>query len=262
MNKQFNALALVASFALSGQVLADTTWMLNTTNAATGGAVTASGTAITGTVTGWADTSNDATRKLEQQTFTNYPGLGIYNKDACGTSPCDASEMNAPEHAIDNNGRYEMAMLSFTGGAVNLKSANFSYTGNQDSSSYRSNYTVLAYTGVAGGESLAGKTWGNLTGWTLVGNYTSSTTGDKTFNNAITSSFWLIGAYNPLGGASDSTYGSYSSAFKLASVSGTLCTPGTPGCGGGGGKAPEPGSMALMGLGLLGLMRARKSLKK
>lgn len=255
MNNQFNVFVVAVFLALSGQAVASSTWTLSTAAAASGATVSTSGTAVTVKATGWADTTNSSPRQLEQQNFTSWPGLGITNNDACGSYPCDYNETSAPEHAIDNNGRYEMALLSFTGGAVNLTGANFSYSGSD------SDYTVLAYTGAAGGESLVGKTWATLSGWTLVGNYSSSSSGNKSFNNATYSSFWLIGAYNPLGGTSNSTY-SGTDAFKLASVSGDLCTSGTPGCGGGNNSVPEPGSIALIGLGLLGLIRARKYARK
>lgn len=268
MNSKFSAFLLLGSVALSGQAIAGSTWTLGTTYAAGGGVVSAAGTSVTATVTGWADTTNDMPRELQQQDLTVYsPGLGITNKDACGSTPCDSSEFGVPEHAIDNNGRYEMALLSFAGEKVNLTDANFSYTGNWDNSSYGSNFTVLAYTGDAGGESLVDKTWGTLTGWTVIGNYASNTSGNKDIDNTIYSSFWLIGAYNPMGGVADTAYSkkngyNYYSAFKLASVTATVCAPGVPGCGGGGGNVPEPGSIALVGLGLLGLIRVRANTRK
>ena len=52
-------------------------------------------------------------------------GWGINNLDGC-SSPCsgDAGDLanTAPEHAIDNEQRYEMALLNFTSSKVKLTS--------------------------------------------------------------------------------------------------------------------------------------------
>ena len=78
-------------------------------------------------------------------------------------------------------------------------------------------------------------------------------------SNTIYSSLWLVGAYNPLNGAVNSAY-SGADYFKLGSITGSTCPPGSTatGCGGGGNSVPEPGSLAMLGMGLIGLLSIRK----
>lgn len=263
MTMKLKAFSAVLLLALSGHASAVTSWTVATSAAANGSAIgsdVASGTTVK--LTGYADTGGTGTTgALEVQTLLSYPGIGMKNVDMCGTAAnCDASESVQPEHATDNNGRYEMILLSFTGAKVNLTSAMFSYVGSD------SDYTVMAYTPATGSPAVTNATsWGSLlgSGWAVVGNYSSdNNTGTaKNFANTTYSSYWLIGAYNPLG-SSINLYGN-DDAFKLSSVTGCLqgaTGSAATGCGSQS-RVPEPGSLALVGLGLLGVIRMRKARK-
>jgi hypothetical protein len=117
--------------------------------------------------------------------------------------------------------------------------------------------TVMAYTGASSfalNTHLVGRTYGQLmtSGWTAIGHYANVVTDDQTIINDadVFSSYWLIGAYNPLAnpGAGLSEGNDY---VKLMSVTGSF--PSTPQI-----SVPEPSSFALIGLALLTMVTMRK----
>jgi len=257
MQHQFKIMhAALAALALAGQASAATTWTLNT------GTVTDPGTSVGASSTGWANTM--APDNLEiQPAGTNLRlysgGLGINNLDGCastGTCGDPGDEASAaPEHAIDNQQRNEMVLLSFSK-AVNLTNVNFKWTGKSNYSA-DSDYTVMAFQGTTGQQGLAGKTWATLnSGWKLIGHYSDALANENRAlgpsSTNVYSSFWLIGAYNPLVGSSQgwTTGNDY---LKLASVTGSVCTTNCSPP-----SVSEPGSLVLLGIGLLGLFRKRK----
>jgi hypothetical protein len=230
------------------------TWTFNNTTSNTQGGIAA-------TASGWANTVGSANVQLDTAyiTLNGSSGLGVRNNDCTGYSNCtggptgrDINEGVSPEHAIDNNERVDSILFSFTQ-KVNLTSFTAGWVQTD------SDFSVLAFTGTGNPASLAGQTYSGLlsNGWSLIGNYDgTSSTGAHNFANSTYSSYWLIGALNTFVNGDPSKAGNDN--FKLISLAGCNCNnapPGTPGCGGNGNGAPEPGTLLLMGAGLLGLTR-------
>lgn len=176
-------------------------------------------------------------------------GLGVTNRgdSVRSTDPGEGGigSSNPPEHATDNNGRYDSILLSFSQ-PVALTGAMIGYRDTD------SDITLLAYTGptVASIDStLSNKQYSQLTGqgWSLVGHYADvpvgstylvngATTVDNTTAGSITSQFWLIGAYNPLVGSSPG-WSVGNDYVKLLSVYGLERR-----------RTPEPNTLALLGI--------------
>ena len=213
--------------------------------------------------------TGSATRRIGINDYGSGGGVGIVNKDGCGfttttqtatvvTQGCDTSEGLVPEDALDNNQRYEMILLSFGGAKVSLTALNLGYVNTG------SDMTIMAYTGV--GNALADlqsglKTWSDFgaggtsattagtLGWKALANFNGGTdpTGNRTIvSNGIASSYWLIGAYNPLANPNGGSLTLANDYMKVSSVSGIV---------------PEPGTLALLTAALLGMaaIRQRKS---
>jgi len=235
-----------------------------------------SGTApVTATAQAWANTNNGVTSgsgasgpkgsndiantssyKLETAYLNVYTGgLGVKNQDfTTDTTYGDLNEgLTSPspaEHSTDNNQRYDSVLFSFNK-AIDLNSVTIGWK------DVDSDISLLAYTGTGScvgtatcTSNLSGKTYAELVnfGWSFIGHYTDLATNVAKAVNAgnVTSSYWLIGALNPLVSATTITKGN--DYVKILALAGqTTSVPPD--------QIPEPGTLLLMGAGLFGLSR-------
>lgn len=180
--------------------------------------------------------SSGSTTLIDAYSKTYYSGVGYGVRGVSGEST------SSPQHAMDNDGKFEWLMLSFDK-AVRLDEITVGWN-------YDADMTILA--------SNAPST--DLNGWNFIENvyynggqntgswWSSPEKKSLSLTSEICASYWLIGALNPKFGANDANL----DYFKVYSVQ--ACTDcGTPGTG-----VAEPGSLALAGLGLLGVIGLRR----
>lgn len=226
--------------------------------------------AVNVTVSGWANTANSDT-KLGMGKITHYgsSGLGVRNADY---NNGDTNEGASPEHAVDNDQRYDLVLFDFgVGNSVSLTNIHMGWvSGDAD-------INLLAYTG-GGVPTLGGVVFTSTqeglvgtgvagSGWTHVGDYDLSPSGAQpgpAVNpdpagpaERVASRYWIVAAHNNVFGTScmydNNGCPNNNDHFKISSVTGTL-VPRQPPSGG----VPVPAPLALMGLGLIGVALRNK----
>lgn len=253
--------AVVAGFALVGPAMAQTkTW--NFGDATSPGSCSLSGSSYgnvasctqqpAGTVTdltvrAYGSTGSGTTY---QTAALNYwgtgSGFGVYNQ-------LEGTSATSPNHSMDNStsaAAIDMMLLSFTSAEI-LKQVTIGWSGADG------DFQVLAYTGSSpfSTSTIVGKTAAQLLtgGWSLVTTVNGAggiSTPDVNYavnTGNVSSSYWLISAFNSaFGGSTIATSGV--DAIKVLAV--TTQGPGQ--------NVPLPNTLALAGLGLFAIARMRR----
>jgi hypothetical protein len=220
---------------------------------------------------GWSDTADVAgtgAGGISNDTIESAKLIwGNTNPNIMGMQDQDETSTGSPHHSIDSfrfnssdtdpDGEFDMLLLTFDT-AVTLNGINLDWA-LDGTTSNKADVSILAWNGVAGKDTLSGKTWSNVLasnggGYNSIGNFADVGLAYYAVNTAVQSTKWLIGVYNPAFGSGTGLDGA-NDGMKLASLttSDIPTTPDPP-------QVPVPGTVALVLAGLAAL-RARGSCK-
>ncbi len=285
----FGAIAVVA-MGHSGQAAAASTWNLGTdcNPAPAQGAYTAGGNTVTCatgipaetiTATAYSNAAAGGTGNFIRASIGDFNTNGVGAYSGSGETGTDS------QHAFDNvttscgggtgtvgtggcGGSQEFMLINFGPYKVNLTNVSIGYR------SVDADVAILRWDGADTTAAnmdllLKGKNTASLigSGWTLVGTESLDSQPDTTVVNlgGKVSSWFIVSTY--FGTAATSTAGTLdvgNDRFKISGLTGSVCTSGVynggnQGNGGTcGGSTPEPGSLALVGVAMLGFTAARR----
>jgi hypothetical protein len=214
------------------------------------------GTANTLSIQAYSTTNNSLGQQVTAPTVGTHFANAAVNYHGTGSGIGVANRVEGanvtgqPNHAMDNSTPgIDLLQLNFTSAQV-LKNVKLGWAGDDG------DFQLLAWTGSGVATSIVGKTAAELVasngGWTLVATVNGTGTDgveykagiDWTSNLSVSSSYWLISAFNSGFGGSAPTHGI--DAMKVVSI-------GTDA-----GAVPIPGTLALAGLGMLMAAGARR----